>query len=134
MKLSPTFRRDFAKAHAPMVEAMTDEAMFTLEANLGRTTGGTRSGAEIPGEAFRRSARGEMPQEVTGELRSGVYRKGVRGTTGEVGIEDDAGKLDRLEHAPMSKGGRAPVETTMRDERLHARMAQVAERAAKGQY
>lgn len=113
------------KAHARRVlVAGADAAAETLRENLSE---GTRTGRRYSGLPNRSSAASEYPQEQFGDLRAGVFSQPA-GDGAEVGIANNAqSKLNRLEFAPPSGGGRAPIARTMQDARTRQAMKRAME-------
>lgn len=134
----PTFGQQLDDQIGALLDAAAEEGANVLSENL---KAGGRTGRKYPRLPRRSSAPGEYPQEQSGTLRRGVG-SARDGSTAQVIIVDDLGKLLGLEFSPPSKnpnqpgtpkrhsGGRAPMWMTMTDPRTRDRMAAAMEAKA----
>src|SRR5690606_21201663 len=124
---NPTLAAELLARHRRLMAVAADEAADVLHANLSSATHG--AGVHYPRLPNRSSAEGQMPVKQSGRLAAGVTSRQGDGTSAQVVLDDDLGKLLGLEFSPPStnpnqpgiparmSGGRAPMWETMVDAR-----------------
>lgn len=134
---NPALAQLMQARHKLLMEEAAAAAANVLADNLDQTQG---SGIKYPRLPNRSSAPGEFPVRQSGALLRGVKHESGEGTSAQVAIYDDPGKLLGLEFSPPStnpnqpgtpsrtSGGRAPVWETMTDTQTHAAMKEAMEK------
>lgn len=118
---NPNLKAELIKDLSPRIQHAAEAGAAVLRENV---SAGARSGVHYPNLPRRSSAAGEFPQEQEGDLRASVDANPTNNPlVWEVGFfGDDQGKLNNLEYAPPSRGGRAPLARTMSNPETLKRM------------